>query len=311
MNNSNVTSRLILAYSNNNFRGPGIVAHNLVTGLSKIGFPWLNIVTGETNNEEAFLANDKITKLGVLQQASIPREASIDLLGPNTFVMPREARGIISQSKALVVPSNWCKEKYLHYDGDIIGDRPIHVWPAGVDTDLYQPKENKEIPAEISELKVLVYYKNRTAEDFAETITLLSNFGIKQENITVLRYGSFTHTELLYACNKSHCAVLLGHTESQGLATLEILSMNLPILVFDQKSWVYLDDVSIVWNNATSVPYFDGQCGKIVTNFVGENYKEFFDKVISNEYTPREYIKANFSLEDSARKYLEIIFSID
>jgi len=300
-------SRMVLGFHNENFRGPGIVAKNLISGLNRLNYPWINAATGVTNNQEIFEKPDVYTVFGVLQALALPQNIKIDLLGPNTFVMPREAQGLIAQSKALVVPSQWCKDKYLFYDKDIIGNRPIYVWPVGVDTEFFKQNAEKTKPQKISDMKVLVYYKNRPEEVLQEAITLLSNFGIKLENIIILRYGSFSRNDLIAACNTSHFAVLVAHTESQGLANLEILSMGLPMLVFDQKEWIYLDDKSIVWNEATSVPYFDETCGKKVANFIGENYGEFFDKVLDGSYKPREYVVNNFGLEQRAEEYLRII----
>lgn len=300
-------SRMVLGFHNENFRGPGIVAQNLLAGLNKINYPWINAATGNTNNQEIFKREDVYTVFGVLQALALPKDIKIDLLGPNTFVMPREAKGLIEQSKALVVPSQWCKDKYIFHDEDIIGDRPIYVWPVGIDTDVYKPNTNKVIPQSIEDLKVLVYYKNRPNEDFEETIKLLNSFGIISDNIVVLKYGLFSRENLIAACNECHLAVLVAHTESQGLANLEILSMGVPTLVFDQQHWVYLEDKSVSWTNATSAPYFDESCGKKVSGFVGEDYNEFFKGVLESKYNPRKYILDNFTLEMRAKQYVDII----
>jgi hypothetical protein len=101
-------------------------------------------------------------------------------------------------------------------------------------------------------------------------------------------------------CNESKFCVLLDGTESQGIAVMEILSMNVPILAFDMTVWSNPNGDK---EQATSIPYFDNRCGQICPNHVTKESIDRFLRTLSM-FKPREYILENHTLIQAAGRYM-------
>lgn len=251
--------------------GPGKVVSNLVAGLKLINASVLFNALGEIN--------------GCLNQVryDLPRNT---LMGPNLIELPTDDPILINRYENFVVPSFWVCNKYKSFD--IMKNKKIHVWSVGIDTEKFKP--NKNIKKEC-----LIYFKNRDEEDL-----LLLEEIMNKNNISyyLLKYGRYKEEELISKVNESRCAILLTNTESQGIAYMEILSMNTPCYVINQTTWKNRCE-------STSVPYFDDSCGMIVNKGNLISFSIFLNNI--NMYTPREYILNNHRLEISAKKYISLL----
>ena len=87
---------------------------------------------------------------------------------------------------------------------------------------------------------------------------------------------------------------------------MQMLSANLPLLVFN-RPW-YDHPVSGVRHNATSVPYFDKRCGIIHDKISSTSIIEMVDSY--SNFSPRDYILENHTLEKSAIEYVNIISNV-
>jgi chitinase len=96
--------------------------------------------------------------------------------------------------------------------------------------------------------------------------------------------------------------LVLDAHESQGFALQEAMSCNVPLLVIDAMSMYdeKCDGINSVYDflkpkklSATSVPYWSHECGVKINE--SNDLSDSIDKIMSNKYTPREYIVRTLS----------------
>jgi FkbM family methyltransferase len=274
-------NELKLSFSNSTVRGPGKVVTNLIKGLGSLG---VKLVKDSKN-------------VGILQPTSALLNESPDaIIGPNVFVLPSDMPQVVNSFSKFIVPSKWVADLYKR-DLEKLSlpkEREIDllIWSAGIDTEHWKPSLNAK------QNKCFIYFKNRSEK---ELHTLEKIFQDKYGfDVEVLRYGSYNEEDLKRVCNESKFCVLLDNTESQGIAVMEILSMNVPILAFDMTVWSNPNGDK---EQATSIPYFDNRCGAVCPNHVT---KEFVDGFLLTlpKFKPREYILENHTLIQAAGRYM-------
>jgi len=165
-------------------------------------------------------------------------------------------------------------------------------WLRGIDTDKFVPSDKEPTN------DCLIYFKRGSKESLQELISILEE---KKLTHKLIEYGSYTEDEFIEAVQSSRFCVMLAGTESQGIAYLEIYSMNVPIYILDKTVW---DDRPGISFPATSAPYGDGRCG-IKTSDGFACFDLFLNYVHS--FRPREYILENFTLEKCASEYLSLL----
>jgi len=199
--------------------------------------------------------------------------------------------------------SAWTNSIYQSYFGD-----RCEVWPVGIDTAVWKPNGFAK------SVDFLIYDKihwehERVSEELIDPIRgILKDRGLSFEGI---RYGSYDPTEFRAALARCRAMIFVCEHESQGLAYQECLSTDVPVLAWNQGQW--LDPNRFAWGTAdipaTSVPYWDERCGvkfKDMNEFT-ESLIEFLDKRAHGEFSPRDYILENLTLEKCARNYLAIM----
>jgi len=183
---------------------------------------------------------------------------------------------------------------------------PMKAIPFGVNTQLFSPSDH------IEKTNVIVYYKHRDPEEFK----LLSNFlKSKGVNYTVFNYMQKYKEEdfLKYLKTCKYCIWLGGH-ESQGFALQEILSCNIPMLVWSSKlrkqEYPYRVEYQNVYSEVTTIPYWDSMCGEYFHNFneLDIKYNTFMNNL--NNYTPRQFILDNLSIEKCCEKWNQLVSSL-
>jgi glycosyltransferase involved in cell wall biosynthesis len=204
--------------------------------------------------------------------------------------------------------SNWANNVYIKY----YGVEKCDIWAAGIDTTKWSParKLNKNFD-------FLIYNKIRwNKEQLDDELRLpilkkLEQSGLSYKEIT---YGNYNEAEYFNLLNQCKAMIFLCEHESQGLACCEALSMDTPVLAWDQG--FCLDPNRFSWNDpiipATSIPFFDSRCGMSFKDF--EEFNElinlFWQAVLDKSFKPREYILENLTLEKSAERMIEIINSV-
>uniref|UniRef100_A0A6M3MIQ9 Putative glycosyltransferase n=1 Tax=viral metagenome TaxID=1070528 RepID=A0A6M3MIQ9_9ZZZZ len=223
------------------------------------------------------------------------------LIGPEIVVLPDGAKEFFRIYKNWVQPAEWVKSYMQQFE--CTKDTNIHVWPVGIDTELFPARD--ETDAFIYDC--FIYYKNVTKQTPIEKLKRLEDEltrrGMKYK---ILTYGQYKQEELQQAVKDCVFGILLTGTESQGIGYMEMLSANVPLYVIDEKTFLY-GTYTFTSDEVSSAPYFDERCGIKCTDM--SRFDEFIDSLY--DYEPRQYILDNHTLEKGAKKYVEILKDIE
>jgi hypothetical protein len=259
---------MIGVYYNRIQNGPGKVVSNLLLGLNNFGIRYtlnkdadINLILQDCNRLSGNLSNC--------------------YLGPNIVVLPIDNNNIMRYNDYIkcIVPSEWVKNKYQKW----IPENKLYIWAAGIDTDKFKPNNSNK------EIDFLIYYKRRSESE----LKLITSFLSKNNyTYTILKYGNYKEDDFLNLINKSKYGLVIDGTESQGIAIQEMMSCNLPLLIWDVSYW---DDRGYDFRvEATSVPYWSSVCGEKFNNL--DNLENTFNMFINTNYSPREFILNNLSI---------------
>mgnify|MGYP003143301811 FL=1 len=271
---------MVHLYYNNTTRGPGKVVTNLIKGLVL-----LNEKYSENTSFDSIVKDDKIICLQEheILETELSKRA---LVGPNVCVVPSDNSNIMKGNyRKLIVPCEWVKKLY----SNSVPTDKIEVWPVGVDTEDFTPSENKKT------IDCLIYYKNRGTNELNVVEQFLQSKGLKY---VIVHYGHYDEENFKAYLSLSKFCFMLDNTESQGLATLEIMASGLPVFVWDQTTWNGFD--------ATSIPYWDDRCG--IKYFGGDQLENKFNQFLDNldTFNPRQYVIENLDLKIQAKKLIDL-----
>ena len=266
-------------YFNYRERGPGKVVDSLLSGFEKLNIKYKINSDGDRNL--------------ILQDCDRLRgDLSNCLLGPNICTLPVDNQYVMNYNsyRSLIVPSEWVKNLYKRW----IPENKIKIWASGIDTHKFSDRSNFE-----KKYDFLIYFKRRSNEDLNEVIKLLNN---KNQSFQVIEYGSYNEKQFIDSISSSRYGIILDNTESQGVAIEEMLSCNLPLLVWDVTHWTDRGEEYKV--ESTSVPYWDERCGVKFTDLteLEDSYLIFLEKI--DTFVPREFALNNLSLEICSKKII-------
>jgi hypothetical protein len=265
-------------------RGPGKVINNLISGLSKLG------VTSTFNQPP--IPNTK--KISLSYHNIMNTHLSELFIGPNVCVLPVDMPIVMNQQyNKYLVNSDWTYNAYNRW----LPDNKLAIWPVGIDSDLFSDKSNFNKTNDC-----LIYFKRRDRNELEEVVNFLKT---KNQSFEVIEYGSYDEPHFIKTIENSKYSIVIDNCESQGIAIQEMMSCNLPLLVWDVTHW---DDRGEDFKvEASSAPYWSDNCGLKVFDL--ETLKQNHDTFISKlkKYNPREYIIENLTLEKGAQKLLDII----
>ena len=273
-------------YYNNSTNGPGKVSKNLIMGLNKLSIEY------QSNNPNP-KPEDKVVSLHRTSILNTPHIKGA-YIGPNICVLPIDDAVVMGgQYEKAIVPSEWVKQLYMRW----LPEDKIVVWPVGIDTELFSDK--KEIDKTND---CLIYFKRRDQKELKSVIDLLVK---NNQTFEVIEYGSYHESHFIDVISKSKYGIVLDNTESQGVAIEEMMSCNLPLLVWDVTHWVDRGEQHKV--EATSIPYWDDRCGVKFNSW--DELEDSFNTLISNlnSYNPRDFIKETLSLDICTKNLLDLI----
>ena len=208
--------------------------------------------------------------------------------------------------KRFLVPGEWMRKMFEPFYGD-----KVLAWPTGIDTDYWKPAEDDKA------YDFLIYDKIRWKHD-QEQLALINPVTntLSQQNKTWhrIRYGSYTHQELIAKLKVSKAVIFLCEHETQGSAYQQILATNTPVLAWDRGGYwqdPYYYPHKVKYQPVSSVPYWDERCGIKFTD--AADFEEKLLLFLNNRdtYQPRNYIMENLSLEVCAEKYLQIYQEVE
>jgi len=148
----------------------------------------------------------------------------------------------------------------------------------------------------------LVYFKRREDRELQAVIKFLESKGF---SYNIVSYNNYSENDFYRLANESRFCFLVNGTESQGIAVQEIMSMNVPIIAWDIKSW---EDQGEPWSvPATSIPYWSDLCGEkfYYEDEINLKFEQFYSNL--NTYNPAKYIEKELSYKASIQKLTEIL----
>lgn len=203
-------------------------------------------------------------------------------VGPNLIVVPQEAGEALAAPEidACIVPCAWAAALYEKEMPAL--SQKLTLWPVGIDTDYWQPSFSD------AQTRVVIYNKNEPAL----TDAVARHLDALTVPYTVIRYGDYTPETYRETLRHASGLIWLSASETEGLACLEALSMNVPVLAWSPGIWTY--DSPVLKRRfsapATSVPYFSPRCGE--TFAAPEEFPVAFDRFWTQRaaYQPRAWL---------------------
>lgn len=288
--------------------GVQMIAINLINGLKKLNVPYrFNDFKYADNHPD-----ELICLIGKPQLLFNRTWKNPILFGSGIYSHPIDHPYLFEQYnniKKILVPGEWMRKMFEPYYSD-----KIISWPVGIDTEFWCPcKDNK-----VKTFDFLIYDKilwNYDSQSKALLTPIINR--LKKENLTfqIIKYGSYSKSELLEKSRASKYCIVLSEHETQGLAYQQILATNTPIFTWDKED-IWPDPSyyphKVQFRPVTSVPYWDNSCGmkfKDIIDFEAK-IKQFIKSGERGSFSPRNYILKNLTLEICAQKYVDIVESL-
>lgn len=287
--------------------GVKLVALALMKGLDRLNIPY-------RFNDYNYAKKNPTELIGVIGKPHLIFERRFNnpiLFGAGVFSHPTECLDLFTRYpnvKKMLVPGKWMEEMCKPYYAE-----KVTAWPVGIDTDSWsEDLKNEQLPTDF-----LIYDKIRWEHDVYEQSLLLPIVAhLESQNLMheTIRYGHYNHQELKEKLARCKAVIFLCEHETQGQAYQQILATNTPIFAWERGG--FWQDPSyypaIKFEPVSAVPYWDNRCGlKFENNADFNNKLEYFRKAQKeNQFSPRQYILENLTLEICAQKYTEIYNSL-
>lgn len=265
--------------------GPGKVITNLKKGLELIGYSCVENGDFQDDcmhlclSEHPILNSEKISKI---------------FIGPNICTLPIDHKVVMEKRYIkYLVNSQWTYDCYKTW----IEENKLAIWPVGIDTDSFTNVRNN-----FKLNDCLVYYKRRPASELNTVTSLLEKNG---QSYVILQYGNYSEEQFKNLLSISKYTIILDGIESQGIAIQEIMSSNIPMLVWNLDFW---NDRGEAYKfSASSVPYWSNECGFRFSNGsdIEESYRIFMNNI--DNYQPRNYILRELTLKKTAENLVGIL----
>jgi len=226
------------------------------------------------------------------------------IFGPHFSVFPNFKFDLINYKQNnlfYILPSEWCVniyKKYKEYKLNI----NLKILNFAVNI-----KKFNEIKTIENRINILIYFKHRKKEELNFVINFLKN-----NNLNNFRffdyYQKYNENDFLNYLHNTKFGIIIDAHESQGFAIQEILSCNIPLLVWNINLLSQEEGSNYDNYYATSIPYWDNRCGEYFYNIneFEEKYKLFINNL--EKYKPREFILDTLSPKKCAER-LKIIIS--
>ncbi|MBB5395351.1 glycosyltransferase [Mucilaginibacter sp. AK015] len=277
--------------------GVAMVAINLMEGLKRLGIPY-------RFNDYAYIKKHPEEIACIIGKPHILFEKkwlNPVIFGAGIYSHPIECPDLFERYpnvRYVLVPGEWMRKMFEPYY-----QQKVLAWPAGIDTELWKPSSGEK------RTDFLIYDKTHGRHNTAIIDPTLALLRKNNLSFTIIRYGGYTQQQLLQSLNNCKAAIYISESETQGLAYQQILATNTPILAWDRGGyWLdpYYYPDKVKFAPVSSVPYWDERCGVKFTSAadIEEKLGIFLGSLSS--FKPRDYILENLTLEQCARKYMDI-----
>lgn len=287
--------------------GVKLIAVQLMKGLDNLGIPY-------RFNDYKYAKNNPKELIGVIGKPHIIFERKFNnpiLFGAGVFSHPSDCVDFFDQYpnvKKMLVPGMWMEEMCKPFYGN-----KVTAWPVGIDTKAW----NKNLKEKESTIDFLIYDKIRWEHStYNQSLILPIKAKLDNSKLTyeTIKYGQYNHIELKDKLAHCKAVIFLCEHETQGQAYQQILATDTPILAWD-KGGFWKDPSyypSVKFEPVSSVPYWDRRCGLKFKN--AHEFNVVLDHFMiyeqKNNFSPRNYILENLTLEICAKKYTDIYYNL-
>lgn len=273
---------------------------NLCAGLERLGVTY-------RVNDFRHAARNPGEVVGIIGKPHVLDKADWKnpiLFGAAVYSHPSDDPGLLARLpvKKILVPGEWMRQMCEPQWGG-----RVKAWPVGIDTRAWAPA-----PPDEKEIDVILYDKVRWEHDDFEReliAPIVSELGRRKLRHATLRYGFYREEDFRRLLGRSRMMIFLCEHETQGIAYQQALACGVPILAWDRGG--YWQDPSyyprkVQFGPVSSVPYWDERCGMKFTAFedFAEKLGEFLDRHARREFSPRDYVLENLTLEKCAEQYV-------
>lgn len=182
--------------------------------------------------------------------------------------------------------------------------RPMLVWGAGVNTERFVPLPLPlPLPRPVTwRHDYFVYFKSQNWDQLRSVHDYLFHNYFKLHGPT-LTYYFYSTEELVEAAQRSRFCIFLSGTETQGLASLEIMACGCPLFVLDTTEHI---QEGYGMSGATSVTCWDSTCGmKSSLKDMERDFPVFMERL--ETYNPRAFVERDYSWKAAAGKLVQLI----
>ena len=275
------------SYFSGRMGGPEKLVKNLKSSLSdqKIAY---------TVNDDSYDKNILIQYDAIGHSRHEKLEHNSCFIGPQVWPFDPYGKFLIKNTQfynKIIVPSKWVKDLLVN-KFSCPADK-IAIWAVGIE-ELYSNRDTT--------YDCLIYFKRRSNGELEKVKSFLSKHNLKYR---MIEYGGYDENDFRDLARQARFCFLLNGTESQGIAVQEMMSLGVPLFVWDLKTW---EDQGSEWSvPATSVPYWDDRCGERFYDIddMQETFDNFYDRIES--YKPQNFVKDTLSYECSVKTLLEIL----
>ena len=221
------------------------------------------------------------------------------IFGPQFSVFPDERLNTIKGTNTVYnLLSDWVVNIWKLFP--ICNDLNCITLPFGVDTEKFvniKPLSDRN--------NVILYFKHRDPLD----LTFVENF-LKNKNIqyTIFSYDRrYDETDYLSCLQNAKYCIWVDAHESQGFALQEVLSCDVPLLVWSVSSMNQEYGSNYTDLPATTTSYWHAKCGEVFYNIseLDDTYNKFICNI--EKYKPREFIIENLSVEVCENKLIKLV----
>jgi len=223
------------------------------------------------------------------------------IFGPHFCVLPSDNDRLNyinykQHNLIYTVPSQWCIDILNKYNLNI----NLSTLPFPVNTIKFNEVKD------IDKTEVLIYFKSRNPDEFQFLIENLKKRGI--DNFRIFSYSHrYDENDFINHIHKSKYGIVLDAHESQGFAIEEMMSCNLPLLVWNVSRFNQEYGHNYPPYPATTIPYWDERCGEFF--YEAHEFDNKFDLFLSklDSYKPRDYVMENLSVNVCAERFKNIL----
>lgn len=279
-------------------RGPSSVIRSLCCGLSQLKIPFNYNPHNQNDVGDIVIVLSDIHQLTRAMHLKHEKKINRLLAGPLLMVRSNEYNHIAASPEIdmYLVNSIWTKISYIEDEPSLKAH--IAIWPAGINENYWKPTTLKD---PINNHHVLVYQKTNNNQLVQNVQNLLKKYNFQAINIV---YGSYNIEQYKQALEQSLFAIVIGNSESQGIALAEAWAMNVPTLVYNLRKY-----------SASGKTFTINSFCPYLTDKTGIDWRELDElegwiksmPLCINEFSPRSWVLENMTDVVCTKKLLDLI----